>query len=250
MPTEPGARQRLAPSYKAGVLTLAVICGLIDCTCLLALGGVFAELMTGNLLLLSVQFGAGVLRPERLGAYAGAIGPFLLGALVAGIASNGRHAHLARVVGYPVEWAFIVAATVLATFWTSSVSGRQAEDVFLVDDLAAHEPTPYWARIVIVALLAFAMGIHNALMRKHGVPDVATNVLTLTLTGLVSDSRLAGGGSSRWRRRLGSILLFMLGAVAGAWLLQLHVAAPLIAASALFTLALWPLVRGRPEPPP
>ena len=62
---------------------------------------------------------------------------------------------------------------------------------------------------MIVALLAFAMGIHNALMRKHGVPDIATNVLTLTLAGLMAESRWAGGRSPHWQRRLLSILLFV-----------------------------------------
>lgn len=245
MSTVNEASGRSLPSYKAGVLTLSVICGLIDCTCLLALGGVFAELMTGNLLLLSVTFGAGVLRPERLGAYAGAIIPFLLGALTAGIASNGRHKEMARIVGYPIEWFFVVLAAVLALFLTSSVSGSLAEQTFLVNDLAAQEPTPYATRMLLVALLAFAMGIHNALMRKHGVPDVATNVLTLTLTGLVSESKLARGASPNWGRRSGSILLFMVGAAIGAWLLRFSIAAPLLAASVLFTAALWPLMKGR-----
>jgi len=101
---------------------------------------------------------------------------------------------------------------------------------------------------VIVALLAFAMGIHNAMMRKHGVPDVATNLLTLTMAALVSDSALAGGQSFHWRRRLLSIVLFIVGAASGAFLLRFHVALPLIAASVIFVLALWPLVKGRPEP--
>lgn len=125
------------------------------------------------------------------------------------------------------------------------MSGSQSEEVFFLRGLSEGEPTPAPVRITIVAMLAFAMGIHNALMRKHGVPDVATNVLTLTLTGLVSESPLARGSAPHWKRRLMSILLFVVGAVAGAWLLRYSVAAPLVAASVLFTLALWPLTRGK-----
>jgi uncharacterized membrane protein YoaK (UPF0700 family) len=113
-------------------------------------------------------------------------------------------------------------------------------------DLVAGGAAP-WQRPLIVALLAFAMGIHNALMRRHGVPDIATNVLTLTLTGLVSESRWGGGQSLHWQRRMLSIALFVLGAATGAWLLRYGVAAPLVAASLIFTLALWPLMHGRAE---
>ncbi len=87
-------------------------------------------------------------------------------------------------------------------------------------------------------------------MRKHGVPDIATNVPTLTLAGLVSESRWAGGPSPHWQRRVLSITLFVGSAACGAWLLRFGVAAPLLAASAIFTLALWPLMHGRPEAAP
>jgi hypothetical protein len=49
------------------------------------------------------------------------------------------------------------------------------------------------------------------------------------------------------QRRLGSIALLVLSAAAGAWLLRFGVAAPLLAASLNFTLALWPLMHGRAE---
>lgn len=232
-----------------GVMSLGVICGIVDATCLLALGGVFAERMTGNLLLLSVFLGAGELSSERLVAYVGAIAPFMMGALAAGIATNGRHPHAARVVGYRVEWVFIVAATVTAVIVSAGIPGDQSESLFLTDGIIDQDMIPPPARLVIVGLLAFAMGIHNALMRRHGVSDVATNVLTLTLAGLVSESRLARGVSTQWQRRLGSILLYMVGAVIGAALLRWDVSAPLVAASILFTIVLWPLTRG-PRPAP
>jgi uncharacterized membrane protein YoaK (UPF0700 family) len=34
-------------------------CGLVDAVCFLALGGVFAEMMTGNLLLMALSIGTG-----------------------------------------------------------------------------------------------------------------------------------------------------------------------------------------------
>ena len=154
---------------------------------------------------------------------------------------NGTHRLGVRIIGYPVEFGAVVLATILAVVFNppALVLPGQFQSV---DGQALQ-------RAVIVGLLAFAMGIHNALMRKRGVPDIATNVMTLTLTGLVSESKLAGGPSTHWKRRLGSIVIFVCGAIAGAWLLQFHVAAPLIAASVIFAFALWPLMRGRHEDP-
>ena len=84
--------------------------------------------------------------------------------------------------------------------------------------------------------------------RKRGVPDIATNA-TLTHSGLVSRVEVGRWPVKHWKRRLGSIVIFVCGAIAGAWLLQFHVAAPLIAASVIFAFALWPLMRGRHEDP-
>jgi len=55
-------------------------------------------------------------------------------------------------------------------------------------------------------------------VRNVGVPDLTTTVLTLTLTGLAADSKVAGGASTRWVRRVLSILAMLLGALVGALL--------------------------------
>ena len=47
-------------------------------------------------------------------------------------------------------------------------------------------------RYVVIALLAAALGLQNATVRRLAVPDLTTTVLTLTLTGLAADSWLAG----------------------------------------------------------
>jgi hypothetical protein len=72
------------PPYKHGVFALSAICGLVDAACFLALGGVFAELMTGNLLLIAFALAAGNLFGAHALACLFAILPFCLGALVAG----------------------------------------------------------------------------------------------------------------------------------------------------------------------
>jgi uncharacterized membrane protein YoaK (UPF0700 family) len=70
-----------------------------------------------------------------------------------------------------------------------------------------------------VVLTGLAMGIRNATVRKLAVRDLTTTVLTLTLTGLVADSSLAGGSNPGWLRRTASVGAMSAGAAAGAWLL-------------------------------
>jgi uncharacterized membrane protein YoaK (UPF0700 family) len=57
------------------------------------------------------------------------------------------------------------------------------------------------------------MGLRNAAVRKLGVADLTTTVLTLTITGLAADSRLAGGDSPRWQRRSVAIAAMLAGAL-------------------------------------
>src|SRR5260370_18092645 len=71
------------------------------------------------------------------------------------------------------------------------------------------------------------MGMRNAAVRKLGVADLSTAVLTLTITGLAADSSLAGGSNPRWQRRLGSIVAMFAGAAVGALLVKRSVFAAL-----------------------
>ena|SRR5829696_3887439 len=71
----------------------------------------------------------------------------------------------------------------------------------------------------------------------QAVPDVTTTVLTLTLTGLVADSWFAGGHGPRAGRRLAAIGLMAAGALAGALLLRVDVALPVLAVAVVIALA-------------
>ncbi len=97
---------------------------------------------------------------------------------------------------------------------------------------------------LVVAMLALAMGVQNAMMRVHGVPDLATNVMTLTFTGIIADSTLAGGDNRNWRRRVLSVGMFCVSAAIGALVLQFGVAWPLALACVVFSLAMIPLLFG------
>jgi uncharacterized membrane protein YoaK (UPF0700 family) len=102
---------------------------------------------------------------------------------------------------------------------------------------------------VVIALLALAMGVRNATVRRLGVPDLTTTVLTMTLTGLAADSPVAGGSGRGSVRRISAVLAMLCGAVAGALLLEISLVVPLLAAAALaFLVAVAYLRSPRPEP--
>jgi uncharacterized membrane protein YoaK (UPF0700 family) len=90
---------------------------------------------------------------------------------------------------------------------------------------------------VVIALLAFAMGVRNATVRRLGVPDLTTTVLTMTLTGLAADSPPAGGSGEGSARRIAAVLAMFAGALAGALLLKTSLVLPLVAAGGLALLA-------------
>jgi uncharacterized membrane protein YoaK (UPF0700 family) len=90
----------------------------------------------------------------------------------------------------------------------------------------------------IVALLAFAMGVRNATVRKLALPDLTTTVLTMTLTALAADSQAFGGTGKGSVRRVAAVVAMLTGALVGALLLRVSLVLPLVAAAAL-ALAAW-----------
>lgn len=207
-----------------GLYMITAVCGLVDAACFLALGGVFAEMMTGNLLLLSLSLGTGMVLGDIL-RYGTAIAAFVLGALLGGRLLRGPRELRERRIGFAVEGAVLAGAA--ATAWLTAPD--------------AHNDAGH----AVLGLLAFAMGIQNAMVRVHGVPDLATNLMTVTFTGLVADSTPAGGDNANWRRRTLSILLFMTSAALGAALLPFGIHWPLSLATVILVLAMRPLLFGR-----
>jgi uncharacterized membrane protein YoaK (UPF0700 family) len=85
----------------------------------------------------------------------------------------------------------------------------------------------------MIALLAVAMGVRNATVRRIAVPDLTTTVLTMTLTGLAADSPPFGGTGKGSTRRTVAVLAMLTGALAGALLLKTSLVLPLATAAAL-----------------
>jgi uncharacterized membrane protein YoaK (UPF0700 family) len=199
----------MSPSLRdplpRALLVLTASTGLIDAVSYLGLGHVFAANMTGNVVLL----GFGIAGNGGLPVVAPlvSLGAFLVGSVV-----GGRHANqLARALRF--EIGLILAATIIAA--------------------AADVGPRTFSGDAVIALLALAMGARNATVRRLGVPDLTTTVLTMTLTGLAAESRVAGGSGSGSVRRVAAVVAMLLGALAGASLLKISLVPPLLAAAAL-----------------
>ena len=199
------------------LLVLTFSTGVIDAASFLGLGNVFTANMTGNVVLLG--FGISGAPGLPILAPLVSLASFFLGSVVGGRMANRFPAeanHLSRSM--QVEIGVLVAAIV----WTLAV------DV---------EPRHVSAGVAI-AMLAFALGVCNATVRRVEVADLSTTVLTMTLTALAADSPLAGGdGQGSWRRG-GAVLAMLLGAVAGGLLVKAHLGAA-IALAAVLALLTW-----------
>ena len=183
--------------------------------------------MTGNVLLLAFTVGTrGVtaLRPVLSGTVPTYICALL--AFAVGAALGGRLVCLGepgRRVGLVLD-ALMIGGTALAC-WLM-------------------QPTPdNHARYAVVGLLAAAMGIQNAILRKWSTADTATNLFTLNITGLLAD-----GKDQRALRRSVSLMVFTVSAGAGAVLARYGVVWPVVAAFIVFVTAL-PVLLRRPDGP-
>ena len=188
------------------LLGLTVGAGMIDAASVLALDHVFTANMTGNIVFLGFALAGHPVTSIRASLVA--VVAFLAGALIGGrFAAKASRARLPRGLGFGVV--ALAAAALLAAI------GRAP------------------ATVPIVAALALAMGVRNAIIRKLGVTDLTTTVLTLTLAGLAADSSLAGGSNPRGGRRVLSVLVMLGGAIVGAWVLRFGVHATLGVATAI-----------------
>ncbi len=214
-PSGPTA-QPAAPLSKLLVF-LSVTTGLVDAVSLLGLGNVFTANMTGNIVFLGF---ATVGTPGfKAQYYVVALAAFLFGALVGGWMGT-------RFADRPLRHWLIGAALIEAVLLGS------AAVVATGIGIAAH--TPQHSVLAAIALTAIAMGVRNATVRRLKVPDLTTTVLTLTVTGIAADSRLAGGVAPNLAPRLGSIAAIFVGAAAGAVLVRhLGLAPPLLLAGAM-----------------
>ncbi|MEV6838687.1 YoaK family protein [Streptomyces sp. NPDC051133] len=218
MPTPPTPPAPATPDeHERGVrlvavlLILTVVSGLIDAVSYLGLGRVFTANMTGNVVVLG--FAAAGAPGFSVPHTATSLVCFLLGAVVGGRVAarfgGGSRRTWARLT-LAAEAILVGGSAAVAFVWPGTTGTRYA----------------------LIALTAFAMGLRNATVRKLGVPDLTTTVLTMTLTGLASESRLGDATGHRSPRRTASVIAMLAGAFLGAWLvLHQGLALPLLLAA-------------------
>jgi uncharacterized membrane protein YoaK (UPF0700 family) len=229
----PDAARRVQPLLLALSL-LTLVTGLVDAACYLGLGRVFTANMTGNVVLLA--FGATGAQGLPVLAPSVSLAVFLVGATAGGRLASRMVGPVGAEVQAPVRRRWVMIA-LLGELGLVVVAGVVALGLPVGGGGAR--------RYVVIGLLAAGLGLQNATVRRLAVPDVTTTVLTLTLTGLAADSWLTGGHSPRAGRRVGAVGLMAAGALAGALLLRVDVALPLLAAAVLVALAAVGLRFGR-----
>ncbi|HTX32186.1 MAG TPA: YoaK family protein [Solirubrobacteraceae bacterium] len=207
-----GAANVRHPLTRA-LLVLTLTTGLIDAVSYLGLGHVFTANMTGNIVLLGFGLAGGTGLPVV--APLVSLGAFLLGAGMGGALVKRVAGHHPRMVAAALAFEVIVLAVAALVAAVADVHPGQG------------------SANVLIALMASAMGVRNAVVRRIAVPDLTTTVLTMTLTGLAAESKPAGGNGEGSVRRISAVLAMLLGALAGALLLKTSLALPLALAAAL-----------------
>jgi uncharacterized membrane protein YoaK (UPF0700 family) len=206
-------------AIRWSLLGLTAVTGIVDAVSFLGLGHIFTANMTGNIVFLGFAIGGGT--GVSAGRSLTALGAFACGGVCGGRINTRSFtaAHLLQVaMGVETLLLFLaVASCVPSRTDTSSVA------------------------YAVIVFTAAAMGVRNAVVRKLGVPDLTTTVLTMTITGLAADSRSAGGNGDRRGTRILSITAMCAGAACGAVLLgrfglasALGVAALAVAGLSLF----------------
>jgi uncharacterized membrane protein YoaK (UPF0700 family) len=222
----PGPDDPYGP-LPAVLIVLTVFTGVTDAYSFLSLGHVFVANMTGNVLFVAFSLAgtSGFSRAASLTALAA----FLLGAALGGQVSRLGPTHHGRrlLVLNAMHTVLVVAA-----FGYAELVPQPVEDI---------------GRWVLIALTGLGMGLQAALVRRIGVPDLTTTVITTTLTSMAVDGRLGGGRYAHAGRRTASVLALILGALIGALItrfadprLNLALCALLLAA---VTVAALPLAR-------
>ena len=199
------------------LVLLTVVTGVVDALAYLRLGHVFVANMTGNVVFLG--FAAGGAGGFSVWGSLLALACFLPGGIAAGRLTSRLGDNRRRQL-YAAAAVELVLCAIAVT--VAAVAGRQLGS---------------GSRYLLIALLALAMGVQNATARRLAVADLTTTVLTLTLTGIASDSRLGGGSGTQTARRVLAVAAMLLGAFVGA-LLLIHVrpVAPLVLAVVLLAV--------------
>ena len=181
------------PIRDSLVVLLTVTTGAVDAASFLALGHVFASVITGNMVLLGVAAGTG---QAALAVHSGvALAGYMAGVAIGAPLTVRRHEGDAA-------WPSSVTVTLVAEFGVLAA--------FCVAwELAGAAPHG-GVQLALVAVLGAAMGLQAAAVRRLG--QMSTTYLTSTLTGLVA-GLVTGSKPDGMKRSLGVLAAIVAGAV-------------------------------------
>jgi uncharacterized membrane protein YoaK (UPF0700 family) len=197
---------------KRTLLILTFVTGILDAASFLGLGQVFVAMQTGNVIFLGLgiagQGGAPTVAPLI------ALGAFLVGGLAAGMLPRAPRPDSAGALrlAMALEIALLGVAAILAA----------------LIDVHAGRASAY----VLIALLSLAMGLRNTVARGIGDPNLATTVLNLTLSALVTHTPTGFASEGELALRGTAIAAILVGAIVGALLIQASLALAIAAAVA------------------
>jgi uncharacterized membrane protein YoaK (UPF0700 family) len=207
---------------KTSSILICVVCGMVDATCFVALGGTFAGLMTGNLILMGVSLG-GISHDVQAALFLYPLIGYSLGALSAGVMFKIRGSDGSCHRGLWLGWWMLAAATLVV--WVTPVTAGSA------------------AGWLVVALSSLYMGFQSAVLYLAKRVTITTNVMTSTLTSFLADyPAQLGAGDIHWQKFL-ALLGFLLGVVIGASLVTTDIRFAFLLALFLAALAIAGLTR-------
>ncbi len=155
------------------ILLLTWVAGTVDAIGYLGLGHVFTANMTGNAVLLGLSVGQG----QALAAFRSvfALVGFIFGLAVGAVLSHRRGTDLdQRRAFLGPMYVETAALRVFALLWHLPFTPRTPTTIYM-----------------LIGISAIAMGIQSAAVRRLNLPEIATTVLTGTITSLVA-------GMVRW----------------------------------------------------
>ncbi|MEV7994163.1 YoaK family protein [Streptomyces sp. NPDC086077] len=200
---------------KAGVgltsalVVLTLTTGMIEAVSFLVLGPTFTAVQTGNILFLAFALiGAAKLSPAAAGV---SLAGFVVGAVAGSLFGAYVDVHGRRwfVPGLTIEALLLGCGGLVAWRVRPGEPGGP---------VTGHH-------LLVIALVAAAMGVRNVTTMRVQVPDVPTTVSTRPLTALLGGlvpaaDRRIGSGLRTQGRRFVSVGAMFAGGLLGAWLLH------------------------------
>jgi uncharacterized membrane protein YoaK (UPF0700 family) len=182
------------------VVLLTLTTGAVDVTSFLALGSVFSSVVTGDMVLLGAAAGTG--RPG-LAVHSGVALAGYLAGVAAGAPLASRRQQGTGTWPPSVTVTLVAELVILAAFSAGW-------------ELAGTRPSG-GGQLALVAVLAAAMGLQAAAVRRLG--QMSTTYLTSTLTALIA-GLVTGSKPDGMARSLGVLAALIIGAIGASILLE------------------------------